>query len=110
MATYLIIPVDPAYASQRFKIGLDGLSYQMQFDWNEWAQNWTVSIYTDGGTAIYEGRFLAVGLNPFGGLANPSAPPGLFTLISNTGSDDPPTRYELGAGARCQLCYATALE
>ena len=106
MATLLIIPVNATYASQTFRVALDGKAYTFRFDWNEQAGRWAASLATDGGTAIYTGRFLTVGMSPFGGYAAPDAPPGQFVLCAADNSDVPPARYDLGA--RCQLVYQTA--
>ena len=131
-----VIPVDPANASQIFRVGLDGVNYWMRFDFNATASlnlppnaaaanagRWSVSLYSDGGTPVYLGRLLTVGQNPFGGLTNPAAPPGLFMCISATasvstdgkntitGDDNPPGYYgqaDLGTGYRCQLLYQGA--
>jgi hypothetical protein len=105
--TIQILPFfsDPSWFAT---ITLEGVPYVMQFDFNQRAYSWYMSIADSNGVDIYNGVKLVTGFSLLAKCKDPRAPPGALFVFSNTSDASPPGLYELIQGGRCTLYYVTS--
>lgn len=97
MAT-LQIPVDSVDPSYDFQIDLEGVTYTLDFDYNERAQQWQMSILNSTGDALILGSLPLLTdtslLYQYVGIVE--LPPGSFFLFDDTNQNRNPNRDNLG--------------
>ncbi len=82
---------------------LDGVTYTLQFEWNDRDLGWYVEVYDEPGQVLLMGQCRLVG-DWFCYLAQTVRfPPGLLRVRDTTGQGESPTLE--GLGARFQLYY-----
>lgn len=96
---------DPSWLAT---VTLEGISYVMQFDFNQRAYSWYMSIADADGNDIYNGVKLVTGFQLLKKCKDPRAPPGVLLVQSSTSDQSPPGQYDLIAGGRCMLAYITS--
>lgn len=103
----LIIPTfsDPSYSQTTT---LEGISYTLQFDFNQRAYSWYMSIADADGVDIYNGVKLVCGFSLLKKCKDPRAPPGVLVIISTAQDQTPPGLYDLLPGGPAQLTYITS--
>jgi hypothetical protein len=95
----------PSYIQQTT---LEGITYTLQFDFNQRAASWYLSVSDADGVDIYNGVKLVIGFSLLGKCKDPRAPAGILYVFSSTSDFSPPGQFDLGVGARCQLVYMTS--
>jgi hypothetical protein len=87
---------------------LEGVPYVIEFDYNERASSWYMSIADADNVDIYNGVKIVTGFSLLKKCADPRAPPGQIWCMSTTSDGSPPTLYDLIPGGRCGLFYVTS--
>lgn len=106
--TVQIVPTfaDPSY---RQNTTFEGSSYVMQFDFNQRACSWYLSIADRYGVDIYNGIKLVCGFPLLRKCSDLRRPPGELIVLSSTQDTSPPGMVELLPGSgRCSLLYVTS--
>lgn len=85
-------------------IELNGVTFNLYFEWNEILGRWRMSVLDTNDTMLIAGMTLVTGVKlNFGFAANPDHPQGSFVVLDSTSAFAPPGLYELGA--RCVLGF-----
>jgi hypothetical protein len=103
----LLIPTfsDPNYFETTT---LEGISYVLQFDFNQRAYSWYMSIADASGVDIYNGVKLVTGFSLLAKCKDPRAPPGQLFIVTTNPDGTPPGLYDLLPGGPAQLLYITS--
>ena len=109
MAT-LLIPVDSIDPAYDFQIDLENVTYTLDFEFNERARQWQMSIFDSVGEDLILGSvpvlINTVLLYPYRGIEN--IPPGSFVAIDETGRAQNPNRANFGSDIK--LYYQEAVD
>lgn len=89
-------------------VTLEGSNYGLQFDYNERAASWYMSVADANGVDIYNGVKLVTGFSLLRKCKDPRAPPGALFVYSSTPGGTPPGLYDLISGGPAQLIYITS--
>ncbi len=106
----LSIPCTPngtAHWTQR--TALDGVDFNLSFDWNQRDGHWRLSIRDASGVAIRSGIVLVVNELLLRGVVDARRPAGELAVIDATDANDTDPGFS-DLGARFKLIYATAAE
>lgn len=89
---------------------LDGQRYELRFTWNTRFSYWAISMFEQvSGTALFQGRRMALGVNHLRQVASPLRPGGALVVVDTSGQGLSPGRGDLRSG-RVKLVYRTAAE
>jgi hypothetical protein len=80
---FKIIPINKNYLSQFATVALDSIVYRFKFEYNSRAECWMVSLLTSDSVAIFTGRKLLAGRNPFLGYVSSLSPKGKFIVMDD---------------------------
>ena len=109
MADLYIVPTQRAVAHWEQTTTLDGRAYLLRFDWHQRWGRWTLSMYTENGDALIEGKALTVGPDLLKHVHHDERVPtgGLFVMDKN-GSGNEPGFDDLYKDGPFTLLYITA--
>jgi hypothetical protein len=100
-----LLPTETEEENYSFEAELDGATYILQFNWNDRASAWFLSLSKDDGTKLASGIKLTTGTVVFDWLVDLDAPIGRLYVYDSSLTDADPGRYDLADGQRCQLLY-----
>ncbi len=75
---------------------LDGVEYQLDFDYNERSNTWHIGLAQADDTRIADGLKGVVGLPLLRLISDAAAPPGELILVDTSGADLDPGKLDLG--------------
>ena len=105
----LVVPTTSSAPSYVQNTTLEGSSYVLQFDFNQRACAWYLSIADASGVDIYNGIKLSCGMPLLRKCSDVRRPPGELLVLSSTADTSPPGLLELLPGSgRCSLLYCTS--
>ena len=106
----LSIPCTPNGAScWTQRTALDGVDFNLKFDWYQRDGHWRLSIADAQGVAIRSGIVVAVNELLLRGVVDPRRPRGELAVVDATDANDTDPGFG-DLGARFRLIYATATE
>lgn len=92
-----VIPIDPAFVRQRFRITLGDRRFGVRVYWREELGRWFFDLETRNGDPILVGRVIAPGEWLTRGLVDERRPNGQIRVWDTSGTYEPPSFDELGA-------------
>lgn len=102
---HIIPTLDGSTPSYTQRTTLDGVPFQLFFQYNRRQDCWYVSIATVDGQDIWNGLKLVCNWDLLLGCADSRRPAGRLFVTSNTADTSTPGLDDLGPGARCSLAY-----
>jgi hypothetical protein len=90
------VPVSLEWDSYRQRTELDGVEYEMLFQWNDRTNSWYFSLFFTDGSALLEGKVVALNSDLLLAMVDPRRPPGALVLIAVEETFQEPTRDQLG--------------
>jgi len=86
------------FPSFKERVSLDGVAYQLFFNWNVRGEFWTVTFAQTDDTVLAGAIKLVIGIELIGQYPDRGLPPGELEVIDTTGTIDRPGLYDFYDG------------
>jgi|SRR5579859_436468 len=97
------LPIETGVAWFDYQISLDGVTFRLEFRWNDRDSAWALNIYDSGDVLLLGGIKIVLGFPLISQYSDPALPAGDFLAFDTSGTDEPPTLTDFGT--RVELHY-----
>jgi hypothetical protein len=101
--TTLVLPTRQDVPFYDFSIPLDGVTFRLEFHWNDRDSAWYFAIFDAVDEPLLSGRKVVLGIPLINRFRDPRLPAGDITAIDTTGMNTEPGLTDLGT--RVHLLY-----